>query len=138
MSRRSLLLVAQGADRAGCSSAPPGILLSGKRLFPVPDRQAAAKRAECDIIVNELTASLPGRTEQIIYWTRVGARCQQLGRAAPGHCLRQLAGFRARCGSGADFDRRLDRDGAVESARRFAEAILEALGPDDKALVAKT
>jgi EpsI family protein len=68
-----MLLVAQSAGQSGILQIhrpefcyPAG----GFDLSPILPLALSADGAE--LIVNELTATLPGRVERIVYWTRVG------------------------------------------------------------------
>lgn len=68
-----MLLIAQSAGQTGLLQVhrpefcyPVG----GFQLSPIVQRPVSV--AGRDLQINELTASAPGRTEQILYWTRVG------------------------------------------------------------------
>jgi EpsI family protein len=68
-----MLLIAQSAGQTGLLQVhrpefcyPAG----GYELSPIV--QLPVKANGRDVMVNQLTASMPGRTEQILYWTRVG------------------------------------------------------------------
>lgn len=68
-----MLLIAQSAGQSGLLQVhrpefcyPAG----GYKLSPIVSRTVGSGGSH--FAVNQLTASIPGRTEQILYWTRVG------------------------------------------------------------------
>lgn len=68
-----MLLIAQSAEQTGLLQVhrpefcyPAG----GYSLSPIVPRPIRGH--ETNFVVNQLTATIPGRTEQILYWTRVG------------------------------------------------------------------
>lgn len=133
-----MLLVAQSAGQSGilqvhrpefCYPAG-GFQLSA--ILPVPLRTAGGT-----IQVNELTASLPGRPEQIVYWTRVGTHmprswAQQriavamdnLNGVVPDAVLTRLSTIDD------------NREAAFERLAGFAEQLLTQLGENRKVLIA--
>lgn len=132
-----MLLVAQSAGQSGilqvhrpefCYPA------SGFELSPIIAKPLAI--GSRSITVNELTATLPGRPEQIIYWTRVGNRMplswtqQRLAVAGdnlrgyiPDAVLTRISTIDG------------DREQALPRLAAFAEAMLGAMGSNRNVLV---
>jgi EpsI family protein len=132
-----MLLVAQSAGQSGILQIhrpefcyPAG----GFELSPIVPANLPVGTSS--IRMNELTATLPGRTEQIIYWTRVGGRMpvswaeQRLAVASdnlrgyiPDAVLTRISTVDS------------DRSAAFDRMADFAEAMLAALGANRNVLV---
>lgn len=133
-----MLLIAQSAGQTGLLQLhrpeycyPAG----GFALSPIVPLSLPAGNGST--IVNSLTASQPGRTEHIIYWTRVGNNMplswadQRLAVAmdnlkglVPDAVLTRIS----------TID--VSRETAMERLATFAEQMLAALGPNRKVLIA--
>jgi EpsI family protein len=131
-----MLLVAQSAGQTGILQIhrpefcyPAG----GFELSPIVP---VSLKGDLNLKVNELTATLPGRTEQIIYWTRVGRQMpmswaeQRLAVASdnlrgliPDAVLTRISTIDG------------DRDRAFHRLTTFAEAMLTTMGANRNVLI---
>jgi len=133
-----MLLIAYGGAQSGSTQLHrPEVCYpaAGFRMTDHPDVLLRLPAAP-PITARALTGRAPGRTEQIVYWSRVGDEFPTRSLAQRWSTLRQTLAHGAPDGALVRFSTITEDQGAgVATLRRFAAALLAGSGPDLRRLL---
>ncbi|MCW3796563.1 EpsI family protein [Sphingomonas sp. BN140010] len=133
-----MLLIAYGGAQSGSTQLHRPELCypaAGFRMIDHPDVLLRLPGAP-PIPARTLTGTAPGRTEQIVYWSRVGADFPTRSLAQRWSVLRQTIAHGAPDGALVRFSAITeDQDAGLAALRRFAAALLAASGPNLRQLL---